>query len=76
MNILKHFVLWVNVPMDSVNHYNLTEYIDYLLSKRLKPKTINCHLACIRGFYDYFYHEEGIKVVNPSDFRLRTCMIV
>jgi site-specific recombinase XerD len=65
MNILKHFVLWVNVPMESVNHYKLTEYIDYLLSKRLKPKTINCHLACIRGFYDYLYHEEEIKVVNP-----------
>jgi site-specific recombinase XerD len=65
MNILKHFVVWVNVPMEGVNHYKLTEYIDYLLSKRLKPKTINCHLACIRGFYDYLYHEEEIKVVNP-----------
>jgi site-specific recombinase XerD len=65
MNILKHFVLWVNVPMDSANHYKLTEYIDYLLNKRLKPKTINCHLVCIRGFYDYLYHEEGIKVPNP-----------
>ena len=65
MNILKHFVVWVNVPMEGVNHYKLTEYIDYLFSKRLKPKTINCHLACIRGFYDYLYHEEGIKVINP-----------
>jgi len=65
MNILKHFVVWVNVPVESANHYKLTEYIDYLLSKRLKPKTINCHLACIRGFYDYLYHEEGIKAINP-----------
>jgi site-specific recombinase XerD len=35
------------------------------LYKRLKPKTINCHLACIRVFYDYLHHEEGIKVPNP-----------
>lgn len=65
MNILKNYVVWVNVPVESANHYKLTEYIDYLLSKRLKPKTINCHLDCIRGFYDYLYHEEGIKVINP-----------
>jgi site-specific recombinase XerD len=43
----------------------VTEYIDYLLEKRLKAKTINLHLARIRVFYDYLYHEEEIKVVNP-----------
>ena len=65
MNILRHFVLWVDVPIESVDHYKVTEYIDYLLGKRLKPKTINCHLACIRVFYEYLYHEEEIKLVNP-----------
>ena len=65
MNILRHFVLWVDVPIEKVDHWKVAEYTDCLLSKRLKPKTINCHLACIRVFYDYLYHEEGIKVANP-----------
>lgn len=65
MNILRHFVLWVDVPIEEVGHWKVAEYTDWLLSKRLKPKTINCHLACIRVFYDYLYHEEGIKVANP-----------
>jgi site-specific recombinase XerD len=65
MNILKHFVLWVNVAVETVDHWKVAEYTDHLLGRRLKPKTINCHLACIRVFYDYLYHEEGIKIINP-----------
>ena len=65
MNILRHFVLWVNVPIEEVDRHKVAEYTDHLLYRRLKPKTINCHLACIRVFYDYLYHEEGIRVPNP-----------
>ena len=65
LNTLKHFVVWVNVPIEEVIHRKVSEYIDYLLEKRLKPKTINCHLGSIRVFYDYLYHEEELKVVNP-----------
>jgi len=65
MNILRHFVLWVNVPIEKVDRHKVAEYTDHLLYRRLKPKTINCHLACIRVFYDYLYHEEGIRVPNP-----------
>ncbi len=65
MNILRHFVLWVNVPIEEVDRHKVAEYTDHLLYRRLKPKTINCHLACIRVFYDYLYHEEGIKIANP-----------
>jgi site-specific recombinase XerD len=65
MNILKHFVLWINVPIENADYHILAEYTDHLLGKRLKPKTINCHLACIRVFYDYLHHGEGIKVKNP-----------
>jgi len=65
MNILKHFVLWIDVPIEDVTHQKVSEYIDRLQGKRLKPKTINCHLACIRVFYEYLYHEEEIKVINP-----------
>lgn len=65
MNILKHFVLWVNVPIEAVDHRKVAEYTDKLLRKRLKPKTINCHLACIRAFYHYLWHVEEIKIPNP-----------
>jgi site-specific recombinase XerD len=65
MNLLRHFALWINVPIEEVDHRKIGEYTDHLLYKRLKPKTINCHLACIRVFYDYLYHEEGIRLTNP-----------
>jgi site-specific recombinase XerD len=65
LNILKHFVLWVNVPIETVDYHKMAEYTDHLLGKRLRPKTINCHLACIRTFYDYLHHEEEIKIANP-----------
>lgn len=65
INSLKHFVLWVDQPIEKVSHQKVTEYIDHLLEKRLKARTINLHLARIRVFYDYLYNEEEIKVVNP-----------
>lgn len=65
MNILKHFVLWVNVPIETVDQRKIAEYTDELLSKKLKAKTINCHLACIRAFYHYLFHLEEMKIPNP-----------
>ncbi len=65
MKILRSFVLWVDVPIERVEHGKVGEYVDHLLGKRLKPKSINFHLACIRIFYNYLYHEEGIKITNP-----------
>jgi len=65
MNILRQFVLWVNVPIEDVDPHKMAEYIDWLLGKRLRPKTINCHLACIRVFYEYLNQEEKIRIPNP-----------
>jgi site-specific recombinase XerD len=65
MNILKHFVLWLDVPIEDATNKKLSDYIGYLLDKRLTPKTINCHLGGIRGFYDYLLHEEEVKITNP-----------
>jgi site-specific recombinase XerD len=65
MNTLKHFVVWLDVPIEQVNHKKVLDYIDYLLGKRLKPKTINCHLDSIRGFYTYLHDEEEVPVSNP-----------
>jgi site-specific recombinase XerD len=65
MNTLKHFVLWLDVPIEQVHHQKILAFIDHLLNKRLKPKTINCYLDSIRGFYDYLIHEEGIRITPP-----------
>jgi site-specific recombinase XerD len=65
MNIIRQYVLWIDVQIEMVDHNKIGEYTDHLLYRRLKPKTINCHLACIRVFYDYMHHEEEIDVKNP-----------
>jgi site-specific recombinase XerD len=65
MNTLKHFVLWLDVPIEEVTHKKLLAFIDHLLDKRLKPKTINCYLDSIRGFYDYLINEEEVAMTNP-----------
>ena len=65
MNTLKHFVVWLDVPIEQVTHKKVLDYIDYLLGKRLRPKTINCHLDSIRGFYHYLNDEEQVPISNP-----------
>jgi len=65
LNTLKHFVVWVNVPMEEVVNRHILHYIDFLMRKRLKPKTINCHLVSIRVFYEYLHNEEEIRIPNP-----------
>ena len=65
MNTLKYFVLWVDVPIEAVTHKKLLAFIDHLLDKRLKPKTINCYLDSIRGFYDYLIYEEDVAITHP-----------
>jgi site-specific recombinase XerD len=65
LNTLRHFVLWIDVPIEQVTCGKINAYIDYLLDKRLEPKTINCHLGSIRGFYDYLRKHEDVAVTNP-----------
>jgi site-specific recombinase XerD len=65
MNNLKHFVLWLPVPLEEATNQNILEFIDFLRSKRLKAKTINCYLQSIRGFFNYLNDEEGIGLPNP-----------
>ena len=65
MNSLKHYALWLNVPIEEVTNKHVLLYIDSLLEKRLKPKSINCHLDSIRGFYEYLTREEGVDIPNP-----------
>jgi len=65
INTLKHFVVWLGVPIEKATSREILEYIDHLLDRRLLPKTINCHLNSIRRFYDYLRYEEGIRIQNP-----------
>jgi site-specific recombinase XerD len=65
MNTLKHFVLWLDEPIEKVTHKKIAHYIDFLLHKGLKPKTINAHLDSIRGFYYHLQDEEGVAISNP-----------
>jgi site-specific recombinase XerD len=55
----------VRVPVQEESPKTISEYIEFLLDKGLKPKTINCHLDSIRGFYHYLHREEGVAVVTP-----------
>ena len=65
MTTLKHFVLWLDVPIEEATHKKVVQYIDHLLDNNLKPKTINCHLDSIRGFYNYLCDEEEVKITHP-----------
>ncbi|MDB9822937.1 tyrosine-type recombinase/integrase [Deltaproteobacteria bacterium] len=65
MNTLKHFVLWLDEPIEEITNKKVLYYIDHLLNQGLKPKTINCHLDSIRGFYEYLINEEDACMTNP-----------
>lgn len=65
ISTLKQFVIWLDVPIETVTHKKLIGFIDHLLERRLKPKTINCYLDSIRGFYDYLIYEEQLQSKNP-----------
>lgn len=73
MNILGHFSEWLQSALEQVTSKETDAYMDHLLRRRKKPKTINCHLGCIHAFYDYLIEEENISLANPvrKNFRLR-----
>ena len=65
MHTLRQFVLWVDIPIEHVRGKKILGYIDHLRARRLQPKTINCHLDSIRGFYNYLIDEEDLRIDNP-----------
>jgi len=38
LNAIKSFIVWVDVPLESVTHTTVSHYIDYLMRKKLEPK--------------------------------------
>ena len=73
MNTLQHFLQWLQGPVEEVTPKRISAYIDSLLAKGLAPKTINCRLDSVRGFYAYMGREEAMPVPNPvkKGFALR-----
>jgi site-specific recombinase XerD len=65
MSTLRQFVLWVDVPIEQVTHKIILSFMDHLLDKQLRPKTINCYLNSIRGFYEYLIEEEQVPISHP-----------
>jgi site-specific recombinase XerD len=71
LNVIRQFVLWLNVPLEQAGVDKIEDYIDYLHQKRLQPASINLYLAIIRVFYNYLKYEEKIKLLNPVSAKCR-----
>jgi site-specific recombinase XerD len=65
LNILGQFIRWLTVPLSEVTPKEIGAYVDHLLRKRRRPKTITCHLQTIRLFFDYLTNEEARSMLNP-----------
>lgn len=62
LNIIRQYVLWLNIPLEQATAEKIDDYIDYLHNKRLQPASINLYLAIIRVFYNYLRYNEKIKL--------------
>ena len=63
---LKHFFVWLPVPIETATSRHVKQYLDILLEKKMAPKTINERLVAIRSFYHYLRDEEGREIENPA----------
>jgi site-specific recombinase XerD len=65
MTSLGQFLRWLDGPCEEVTARIISHYIDFLMARGLRPKTINCHLERIRQFYHYLIQEEDCELINP-----------
>jgi len=65
LNIIKQYVIWLDVPLEQATIEKVDAYIDYLHRKRMHPSSINVYLVIIRVFYDYLKYEERVDLTNP-----------
>ena len=65
LNIIKQYVVWLDVALEEATDDKVDIYIDFLLRKRMHPASINLYLTIIRVFYDYLKHEENVDLINP-----------
>ena len=71
LNIIKQYVIWLDVPLEAASPDKIDMYIDYLLRKRMNPASINLYLAIIRVFYGYLKYEEKVDLINPVNRKRR-----
>lgn len=62
---LKRFFCWTATPVEATTVKEVKMYIDSMMEQKMAPRTINCHLSSIRGFYNYLKDEENVCVDNP-----------
>jgi site-specific recombinase XerD len=65
LNIIKQYVIWLDVALELATPEKVDMYIDHLLRKRMNPASINLYLVIIRVFYDYLRYEEKVVLTNP-----------
>lgn len=65
LNIIKQYVIWLDVALELATPEKVDMYIDHLLRKRMNPASINLYLAIIRVFYNYLKYEENVDLINP-----------
>jgi len=65
LNTLEHFLSWLSLPVAEVTSSQISAYIEFLLGRGLTPKTINCRLDSVRGFFTYLSQEEETPRSNP-----------
>jgi len=73
LNIIKQYVIWLDVPLEQATSEKIDGYIDHLHKKRMNPASINLYLVIIRVFYDYLRYDEMVDLTNPvkRNHRLR-----
>jgi len=73
LNIIKQYVIWLDVPLEQATSGKIDVYIDHLHKKRMNPASINLYLVILRVFYDYLRYEERVDLTNPvkRNHRLR-----
>ncbi len=65
LNIIKQYVIWLDVPLEQATSGKIDVYIDHLHKRRMNPASINLYLVIIRVFYDYLRYEERVDLINP-----------
>ena len=65
LNIIKQYVIWLDVALELATPVKVDTYIDHLLRKRMSPASINLYLTIIRVFYDYLKYDENVDLTNP-----------
>lgn len=62
---MKHYLVWLPVPVEVATKTHVRMYLDMLLEIRLEAKTINERLVAIRSFYHYLANEEERVIADP-----------